>query len=266
MSDDKKTKFRGAVLDATMSTIPEILTEEDTIPPISKETFDRIYALPTVPACRWSVDVAKDCHKTCEPGPDNAHGENLVLLPGEDEYLRKRLKENGLEYKWGNTPPVVVRLKESCPYHEKGVCSIHDHRPFTCRSYPLRCHKTGEMSLAVFFALGCPASLPSADDLTTRPTYRAWIGAWKALLPHLDDKWWTSFTRACPAGFKHIGDIIDPSEEGVPLHMLRKYATSGCADCDGEGLNCSGVCSCITNDDRVNMLREFKQSQKRFTT
>lgn len=232
---------------------------------IPDSIFDSIYALPTVPACRWSTDVVQDCHKVCEPGPGNVHGENLILLPGEDEYLRKKFKEEGIPYRWGNMPPVVVRLKEKCPYHQEGVCSIHDLRPFTCRSYPLRCHKTGSMSLSVFFAIGCPAAIPSASDLANRPTYRAWVGAWKAILPYLDDKWWTSFTRACPAGFRHIGDIIDPGESGVPLHVISRYANEGCINCDGEGVTDNGICSCITDEDQARMVKEFDRDQKRFT-
>ena len=272
MSDDKDPRKLTSgiglnhVLTSTSST-PDGEEGEDVVPvpEIPEGFFDEIYALPTGTQCRVP-GLVKNCFKTCEPSPDSAQGENLFLLPGEEEYLRKKFGDADVEYLWTQRPPAVVRLKESCPYHQEGVCSIHDLRPFTCRSYPLRCHKIGDRSLAIFSAIGCPFNVPTPEDLATNEHHRRWIGAWKALMPYLSERWWTSFIRACPAGFRHVGDIIDPREEGVPFYMARRHASPDCEDCQGAGLSEQGICHCIDKKARKKLLHEFQQHRKRFTT
>ena len=242
--------------------------ESEELPIIPDALFDQIYNLKTAPKCRVKEHM-KTCSKVCEPGPDNAHGENLLLLPGEAEYLRKRLSKRDIEYKWINSPPVVVRLNEECPYHINGTCSIHDDRPFICRSYPLRCHKIGSRSLAVYSAMGCPYNVPTIESLRDNDHHRRWIGAWKALIPYLSEKWWISFVRACPAGFRHIADIMDPDEDGVPFHMAKKHADPNCPICNGEGIDYSQgmeICSCLDRKARRKLLNDFDQHRKRFIT
>ncbi len=214
---------------------------------IPRGLFDEVYALPTSPQCRTS-GLQKNCAKTCEPGPDNTHGENLILLPGEAEYLKSRFAERGLEWKWESDGPVVVGLSKTCPYHVDRVCTIHDLRPFTCRSYPLRCHRVGKKSLAVFSAMGCPFKVADPDQLMQDWHHRTWVGAWKAVMPYLDDRWWTSFERAAPAGMVHLGDILDPEEEGVPAPMLFSYADPECDVCGGTGMLDEINCLCVNTE------------------
>lgn len=235
-------------------------TEENN--PIPFDLFDQIYQIPTAPQCRVK-GLVKDCHKTCEPGEDNRHGENLFLLPGENDYLRERLSAEGIEYQWTNTP-VAVTLNSSCPYHQNGVCTIHDLRPFTCRSYPLRCHRIGEHSISVWSAMGCPYNCPTPESLREDEHHKRWIGAWKAVMPYLSDRWWTSFIRACPAGFRHVGDILDPREKGVPVQMIQRHADPHCDKCSGSGMREKDICPCIDRKSLRKIERDINQHRKRF--
>jgi Fe-S-cluster containining protein len=232
---------------------PELQSDKP-IPSVPWALFDEIYALPAAPVC-MTKGTEKDCTSVCEPGVSDRYSENVFLLPGEDHYLKAKFTAAGVEWKWPHSRSVVVPLGKVCPYYEDRVCTIHDLRPFTCRSYPLRCHKVGAFSLSMFSALGCPFSCKSSNP---DPHHSVWLGAWKALQPYIPDKWWVAFERGCPAGFKHLGIVLDSREKGVPVEVLKPFAQKSCPECHGTGISpqARGVCSCIDHRKRKEILRQ----------
>lgn len=231
------------------------------------DLLDEIYLLRTYPQCRvYGAD--KKCNDACEPGPSNNHGSNIFLLPGEDAYLRNRFTRIGIQYKWHNPPPVVVSLNGECPYHVNNICSIHDLRPMICRSYPLRCHKFGSKSLSVYTSIVCPYGVSQSGDILDSPHHRTWIGAWKSVMPYIDDDWWAAFERACPSGMSHLGDIIDPDEESIPIHMATLGADRLCQKCGGTGIGDGGLCELCSNNRgaKRRIKRAVMDKKNRFNT
>lgn len=229
--------------------------------------FDEIYSLRTYPQCRV-YGLVKECSKVCEPGPSNDHGSNIFLLPGEGEYLRDRMAKLAIPYLWDPGNVVVVNLNQKCPYHINGVCSIHDTRPMVCRSYPVRCHKFGTKSLSVYSSMACPYGTSQNGDIINSPHHRSWIGAWKAIMPYVNDDWWTAFERACPSGMVHLGDVIDPKEEVIPGHMAQIVATPECNQCHGTGVTDNGdsCVSCLGRRSKRALRRAVMDKKNTFRT
>ena len=229
--------------------------------PVLDEIYDTI---PCDHGCRCPGNTL-GCMKTvCDPGDENWCAESLILLPGEADYLRKRLankgiasQNKGIEFKFNETP-LAVELDKRCPYHnEDNTCEIYADRPIRCRSYPIRCHIVGEKSLAVFVATDCPATRTVEES----GHYRHWVLVWRTLLEYVHKDWWRIWSRHCPAGYLHINTLLDRSdvERGyLPFELLPPIAKADCQNCSGSGVAIAThtVCTCIQKKD-------LKRLQKR---
>jgi len=178
--------------------------------------FEEVYALPTVTT---EECVVPSCFHEYREGVDH-YSLDRVLLPGEKEFLDTFQGE--------------------------------DKRSFVFRSYPIRVHKLGEHSLTVWSAIKCPHAPTDID--TPLMAHRLWVGAWKALVNLAPDEWWDSIARTLPQGYQHLGDLLDPRENGVPSQLLARVADTSCEQCGGTGLDPDrGVCSCLS-EDKVKQL------------
>lgn len=117
------------------------------------------------------------CRTGCEPG----HGTNeLLLLPGEREYIEERLDEP-LKFDKREYPGLgeITVQSEPCPYlTDDHLCSIYAERPLDCRTYPLILH-VGHVSrdnVRMRFAIdpACPAS----EHPETKRHASRWVEWW----------------------------------------------------------------------------------------
>jgi len=211
-----------------------------------KEIFDIAYGLRTPDDDCRNCD-SFTCQDTCEPGKTNKHGENLLLFPGEFEYIAERIGE---EPKWqrhsgygvGMVPP-----GEACPYWVEGKCAIFENRPIRCRSYPLLASREDENTLRIYSSLQCPKAAATVGASLYNDHYQAWFSVWKSLASIItDERWWTSFKQIIPGGSIHLFDYVGPGVSEYADSTLRASADPECKICEGTGKADDGPCSCAT--------------------
>ncbi len=88
-----------------------------------------------------TFNICRECGGACE------HNKIGTLLPGEEEYMAKRMGISISEFKIryldllkmdDGTPIQVLKLGKLCPFlNEEEVCECRDFKPIFCKIYPL---------------------------------------------------------------------------------------------------------------------------------
>jgi hypothetical protein len=237
---------------------------------IPTELFDEVYSIQTKgDNCR--IDSSMKCHAICEPGPSNPHGENIILLPGEWEYIKSRLGEDPKFYRadYKESSLSFVLPDNICPYFEN-QCTIFNHRPIRCRSYPVLVTKLDPNGLRVWSAQQCPRSVRHIDRLQDDDHYNVWIAAWDSLMSYLDADWCRKYAQMLPKGCKHLADILQPKQmhdaTTLPFSTAYALANSSCSLCHGKGLitvdSKEKFCVCVSKNLEKQKQKDVKLELK----
>jgi len=245
----------------------------DDRPPIPPELFDELYAIPHP----WDSNPVEilGCSKGVAFDTLEADADSVMLLPGEEQYLRKRLQSYGVPWRWREQlqRDTLLRIGEKCPYCEYAEdteCPAISHMPVMRRCYPLRVHRLGKYSLSVFLYTRTPFGKDATDirAISDHAVAQRWVGAWKALLPFLPNRWWHQLRASCPAGYLHLADILDPFDldtAGLPAYFLADRADPNCPACGGSGHLEGDRCRRCFPDSRVaELLHELQRRNNVF--
>jgi len=235
---------------------------------IPQDFLEEIYAISIrEDACRIGNF---QCRHACEPHTDNHHGENLLTLPGEWEFITKRLKETP---RWNRSKIENVEIgfvmpSHTCPYYEEVVagndtvrkCSIYEHRPIRCRTYPLLVTRMQPEGFRLWSAKQCPKALRHIKRLEDNDHYNTWVAVWSGLDKYVPAWWWKKSAKLLPEGMLHIADLLQPKQlapDKVPSASAVTMAHSSCGTCYGKGF--------VTINGKEQLCRCVESALKRFS-
>ncbi|MEN3028112.1 MAG: hypothetical protein ABDH29_02580 [Aquificaceae bacterium] len=123
--------------------------------------------------------------------------EAVVLLPGENQLIRRL---NG-----GFFPEISVNgfsigfltPEEDCPFNREGWCGIHGKHPIDCRSYPIVPSINERGDLIVSISLRCP--ITPSWEFTKR-----WVENWRRIWRLAPIEWFRFYSKVPTNPLKSI--------------------------------------------------------------